>query len=156
MDSHLLFELTYVLYMVRSAIIHGKRWLVELSRKFCLFYLSCKGWLRNLAQGLFHNISSYSFARGLLRFSQWRCSFSQEKDSLGGVLDCCLYIVSFSSLEETSELEGDCFCCAQQSCFFKSSISRCMAFSSPCSWATWPFLRKQLPPMWTVCILPFW
>ena len=37
---------------------------------------------------------------------------SQEKDSLSGVLDLCLYIVSYSSLEETSELEGDRFCCA--------------------------------------------
>ena len=56
-------ELTYVFYKVRSAIIHGERWLVERSRKFCLFYLPCKWWLRNLAQRLFHNVSSYSFAR---------------------------------------------------------------------------------------------
>ena len=63
MDSHLLFELTYVLYRVCSAIIHGKRWLVESSRKFCLFYPSCKWWFRNLAQRLFHNVSSYSLAR---------------------------------------------------------------------------------------------
>ena len=63
MDSHLLFELTYVFYRVCSAIIHGERWLVELSRKFCLFYPPCKRWLRNLAQRLFHNVSSYSFAR---------------------------------------------------------------------------------------------
>ena len=62
MDSHLLLELTYVLYRVCSAIIHGERWLVESFRKFCLFYPPCKGWLRNLAQCLFHNISSYSFA----------------------------------------------------------------------------------------------
>ena len=27
------------------------------------FYPSCKGWFRNLVQSLFHNISSYSFAR---------------------------------------------------------------------------------------------
>ena len=63
MDSYLLFELTYMFYRVRSAIIHGERWLVESSKKFCLFYPSCKGWLRNLAQRLFHNVSSYSFAR---------------------------------------------------------------------------------------------
>lgn len=39
---------------------------------------------------------------GLLRFLWCRCSSSQEKDSLGGVLDRCLYMVSSSSLEETS------------------------------------------------------
>ena len=70
---------------------------------------------------------------GLLRFLRWRCSSSQEKDSLGGVLDLCLYIVSSSSLEGTLELEGDRLCCARRSCFFKSSISHCMALSSPCS-----------------------
>ena len=63
MDSHLLFELIYVLYRIHSTIIHGEHWLVELSRKFCLFYPPCKGWFRNLAQCLLHNISSYSFAR---------------------------------------------------------------------------------------------
>ena len=63
MDSHLLFELTYVLYRVCSTIIHGERWLVKPSRKFCFFYPLCKGWLRNLAQHPFHNISSYSFVR---------------------------------------------------------------------------------------------
>ena len=63
MDSHLLFELTYMFYKVCSGIIHGERWLVEPSRKFCLFYPPHKGWLRNLAQSLFHNVSSYSFAK---------------------------------------------------------------------------------------------
>ena len=63
MNSHLLFELTYVLNGVCSTIIHGERWLVEPSRKFYLFYPPCKGWLRNLAQRLFHNINSYPFMR---------------------------------------------------------------------------------------------
>ena len=43
MDSHLLFELTYVFYRIHSAIIHGERRLVELSRKFSLFYPLCEG-----------------------------------------------------------------------------------------------------------------
>ena len=75
MDSHLLFELTYVLYRVCLAIIHGERWLVESSRKFCLFYLSCKGWFRNLAQRLFHNVSFYSFARRAPAFPSMRVLF---------------------------------------------------------------------------------
>ena len=156
MDSHLLFELTYVLYRVCSAIINGERWLVEPSRKFCLFYPSCKGWLRNLAQRLFHNVNSYSFARELLRFLRWRCSSSKEKDSLGGVLDLFLYIVSSSSLEKTSELEGDRFCCTRWSCFFKSSISCCMALLLSRSWGMWLLLQKPLPLVWMVCTLPSW
>ena len=75
MDSHLLFELTYVLYKVYSAIIHGERWLVESSRKFCFFYPLCKGWFRNLVQRLFHNVSSYSFARRASAFSSMRVLF---------------------------------------------------------------------------------
>ena len=43
MDSHLLFELTYVLHKIRPTIIHGERWLMETPRKFRLFYHLCKG-----------------------------------------------------------------------------------------------------------------
>ena len=63
MDSHLLFELTYVFHKICSAIIHDERRLVELSREFCLFYPSCEGWLRNLTQSLLHNVSYHSLAR---------------------------------------------------------------------------------------------
>ena len=63
MDSHLLFELAYVFYRIRSTIIHGEHWLMEASRKFCPFYPPCKGWLRDLAQRLFHNIVPHSFVR---------------------------------------------------------------------------------------------
>ena len=50
-----------MLYRVCSAIIYGERCLVELSRKFCLFYPRVKGDLET--QRIFHNVSSYSFAR---------------------------------------------------------------------------------------------
>ena len=43
MDSHLLFELTYVFHRICLAIIHDKRRLVESFRDFCLFYPSCEG-----------------------------------------------------------------------------------------------------------------
>ena len=79
MDSHLLFKLTYVFYRIRSAIIHGERWLVKSSRKLCPFYLLCKGWLRNLAQRLFHNISSYSFARRASAFPLVKALFLTGK-----------------------------------------------------------------------------
>ena len=63
MDSHLLFKLTYMFYRIRSTIIHGERWLMEMPRKFRPFYPPCKRWLRDLAQRLFHNIVPYSFTR---------------------------------------------------------------------------------------------
>ena len=75
MDSHFLFELTYLLYRVRSAIIYDERWLVESFRKLCLFYLPCKGWLRNLAQRLFHNVNSYSFTRRASAFPSVKMLF---------------------------------------------------------------------------------
>ena len=93
---------------------------------------------------------------GLLRFLRWGCSSSQEKDSLGGVLDLYLYILSSSSLEETSELERDRFCYARRSCFFKSSISCCMVLSLSLSWDTFLFLQKLLPFVWMECTLPSW
>ena len=63
MDSYLLFELTYVFYRIRSTIVHGERWLVETFEKFRPFYSPCKGWFRDLAQCLFHNIVPYFFVR---------------------------------------------------------------------------------------------
>ena len=68
MDNHFLFELTYVFYRIRLTIIHGERWLVETSGKFRPFYSPCKGWLRDLAPCLFHNIIPYSFVRGTPTF----------------------------------------------------------------------------------------
>ena len=75
MDNHLLFELIYVFYRIRSAIIHGERRLVESSRKFCLFYPPCERWLRNLTQCLLHDVSSHSFARRTFAFSSVRALF---------------------------------------------------------------------------------
>ena len=72
MDSHLLFELTYVFYKIRSASIHGECRRVESSREFCIFYPPCEGWLRNLTQCLLHNISSHSFVRRTFVFSSVR------------------------------------------------------------------------------------
>ena len=69
MDNHLLFKLTYMFHRIHSAIIHGERWLVESSRKFCLFYPPRERWLRNLTQRLFHNVSSHSFTRRASIFS---------------------------------------------------------------------------------------
>ena len=90
MDSHLLFELTYVLYRIRSTIIHAKRWLMETLGKFCLLYSSCEGDLEIWLKAFFIISVPTPLLDGLLRFLLCRCSFSQEKDSLGGVLDRCL------------------------------------------------------------------
>ena len=61
--------MTYVFYRIRLAIINDERRLVESSRKFFLFYPPCEGWLRNLTQCLFNNVSSHSFARRASAFS---------------------------------------------------------------------------------------
>ena len=75
MDSHLLFELTYVFYKIHLAIIHGECWLVESSRKLCFFYPPYKRWLRNLTQHFFHNVSPYFFARKATAFPSMKAFF---------------------------------------------------------------------------------
>ena len=156
MDSHLLPELIYVLYGIRSTIIHGKRWLMETSGKFCLFFSPCKWWFRNLDQGPLHNISSYSLAKRAPTFPFVKMLFL-TRERLAWWSSRPLSVDSiFFVIKRTLELERYRFCCARQSCLFKSSISCCMAFSSPCPWAAWPFLRYPLPPVWTVCRLPSW
>ena len=130
MESHLLFELTYMSTgSIRPLYMANVDWW---NHAFSIPRV--KGDLQIWLNAFFITSVPTPLREGLLRFLQWRCSSSQEKDLLGGVLDLCLYIVSSSSLEETSKLEGDRFCCTRWSFFFKSSISRCMALSSPCSW----------------------
>ena len=75
MDNHLLFELTYMFHRICLAIIHDERRLMKSFRKFCLFYPSCKGWLRNLTQCLLHNVSSHSLARRASAFSSVKALF---------------------------------------------------------------------------------
>ena len=43
MDSHPLVELAYVLYKVRSTVVHSESRLMELPREFYPFYLVCEG-----------------------------------------------------------------------------------------------------------------
>ena len=49
MDSHLLFELVYVLHRIGSSIIHDERGLMEMLGELCLLYSPSKEGLRNLA-----------------------------------------------------------------------------------------------------------
>ena len=49
MDSHLLFELTYMLHRIRASVIHGESGLMEALGELHLFYSLSKGGLRNLA-----------------------------------------------------------------------------------------------------------
>ena len=49
MDSHLLFELAYMLHRICSSVIHGERGLMEMPGELCLLYSPSKGGLRNLA-----------------------------------------------------------------------------------------------------------
>ena len=43
MDGHSLVEVAYMLHRIRSTIVDGERWLIESSRKFCLFNLMREG-----------------------------------------------------------------------------------------------------------------
>ena len=43
MDGHPLVKLTYMLYGVRSTIVHGESRLMELLRELSLFCLACEG-----------------------------------------------------------------------------------------------------------------
>ena len=49
MDSHLLFELAYMLHKIHTPVIHGERGLMEALGELHLFYSLSKGGLRNLA-----------------------------------------------------------------------------------------------------------
>ena len=69
---------------------------------FALSILRVKGDFEIWLNAFFITSFPNPLREGLLCFLWWKCSSSQEKDSLGGVLDRCLYMVSSSSLEETS------------------------------------------------------
>jgi len=43
MDSHSLVKLAYMLYGVRSTIVHGESRLMESLRELSPFYLACEG-----------------------------------------------------------------------------------------------------------------
>ena len=47
MDSHPLVELAYVLYGVRSTVVHSESRLMELPRELYPLYLACEGRLRD-------------------------------------------------------------------------------------------------------------
>ena len=98
MDSHLLFELAYVLYRIRSSIIHDEYWLMETLGKFCLFYSPSEGWFRNLAKSFHHNISSYSFARWAPTLSFMKMFLLTGKrftrrSSWSLSVDCILFVI---------------------------------------------------------------
>ena len=92
---------------------------------------------------------------GLLFLRLWRYSSSQEKVSLGGVLDLHLYVASFVSSKDSSELGDDRLRHARRNSFFSSSISHCMSLSF-FAWETWLFPRDWLLLVCVVCILPSW
>ena len=92
---------------------------------------------------------------GLLYLCSWWCSFSYEKDSLGGVLDLRWQILLFSLSEEESDWEGVCFRRAWRNSFFRWSIFLCMALLSY-SWEMWLPTLEWLLLVWVLCTLPSW
>ena len=126
MNSHLLFELAYMLYRIGTSVIHGESGLVKASRKLCLFYFPSKGGLRNLAQSLLHDLCSYPPPRR---------TFSPP------LVRVFLFIrIGFTGWSLWAfPVTGIYFRCARQSFFFRSLISRCKSFSSACPCTKWLF-----------------
>ena len=115
MDNHFLFELTYVFYRIRSAIIHGKRWLVEPSTKLCLFYPPCKRGFRNLVQRLFHNVSSYSSARRAPAFPSMKILFlTREGFAWWGSWPLSVYSVLFIIGKDIRAGRGSLLLCSME------------------------------------------
>ena len=56
MDGHPLVKLAYVLHWVRSTIVYGKSWLMELLRKLSPLYPTHEGRLEDVVQGLTHGV----------------------------------------------------------------------------------------------------
>ena len=156
MDSHLLFELTYVFYRIRSIIINGERRLVESSRKFCLFYPPCEGWLRNLTQCLFHNVSSHSFARRAPVFPSMKILFfTGEGFAWWSSRPLSVYSIFFIIGGDIRVGRGSFLLCSTELLLqiinlllYGFIIVSLMEYVS--------FLRKLLPSVWTECTLPSW
>ena len=68
MDSHLLFKLTYVLYRIRSTIIHGEHWLMETLGSFAFSIPRVKGDLEIWLKNFFITSVPTPLRDGLLRF----------------------------------------------------------------------------------------
>ena len=67
MDSHYLIEVAHMHHKIRSTIVDGECWLMELPRKNCPFNLDREGRLRNLVQHFAHSvISKASASRALI------------------------------------------------------------------------------------------
>ena len=58
MDNHFMTEMAHMLYWVRSPIVDGECWLMEMPRKSCPFNPMREGQLGNLVQGFAHCIIS--------------------------------------------------------------------------------------------------
>ena len=156
MDSHLLFELTYVLYRICPTIIHGKSWLMETPKKFRLFYPPCKGWFRNLAQGLLHNVSSHSLARRTPVFPFMKILFlTRERLAGWSSRPLSIYSIFFIIGRDIRARRGPLLFCPTELLFQIINLSLHGFFIILLmSYMTFP--SKPLPPMWTVCRLPSW
>ena len=60
MDSHSLTEMAHMVHWVRSSIVDGERWLMEMPGKSCSFNPAREGRLGNLVQRFAHSVISQS------------------------------------------------------------------------------------------------
>ena len=78
MDSHLLFELAYMLHRICSSVIHGESGLMETPGELCLLYSPSKGDLEIWLKAFFITLIPTPLPDGLLRLLLQECSSSQE------------------------------------------------------------------------------
>ena len=153
MNGHFLTKMTDMFHWICSAIIKGECGLMKSPRETRTFYISHKGDLATWLNALFMALFPRPLGVGLLFLCLWWYSSSQEKVSLGRVLDLRLYVASFVSSEDSSKSGDERLRRARCNSFFSSSISRCMSFSF-FAWETWLFPHDWLLLVCVVCVLP--
>ena len=130
MNGHFLIKMANVFHRICPTIIKRKCRLIKSLRKACTSIRCVKGDLATWFNASFMALFPRPLCDGLLFLRLWLLySSSPEKVSLGGVLDCCLYVASSASSEEDSDPSDDHLRRAQRNFFFNSSISRCMSLS---------------------------
>ena len=142
-----------MLHRVYSTIVHGKRWLSELSRKSPSLNSAYEGWSGNLVEYFTHRIIFQAFGRWIsISKLIMEVLFIWERLTRRSPWSA-LKLPSSSPSEEKSELEGVRLHRSWRNFLFKWSISHYMFLASSL-WERWLLPRNWLLLVWVVCTLP--